>query len=61
MDTLKLDDTGDLCLCKKNNLAIYRDLNAVKQTCENYVKAKNIKKKEKIQIKFIWNSLYIWL
>ena len=39
MDTLKLDDTGDLCLCKKNNLAIYRDLNAIKQTCENYVKA----------------------
>ena len=39
MDTLKLDNTGDLCLCKKNNLAIYRDLNAVKQTCENYVKA----------------------
>ncbi|WP_418187324.1 hypothetical protein ACNSOP_09225 [Aliarcobacter lanthieri] len=39
MDTLKLDDTGDLCLCKKNNLAIYRDLNAVIQTCENYVKA----------------------
>lgn len=39
MDTLKLDDTGDLCLCKKNNLAIYSGLEAIKQTCENYVKA----------------------
>ena len=27
--------------------------------CENYVKAKNIKKKEKIQIQIIKNSLYI--
>lgn len=39
MNTLKLDNNGDLCLCKKDNLAILTDLKAIIQTCENYVKA----------------------
>ena len=39
MDTLKLDNNNDLCLCSMENLATISGLQSVQQTAENKVKA----------------------
>ena len=39
MDTLKLDNNNDLCLCSMENLAIVSGLQSIQQTAENKVKA----------------------